>query len=95
MGPLEKKPHKSDPRDRGQRVCVDPARLLSLAKPRPTQSVVRGYITSGNLQLVINGKQVEIHANEAIRFQADVSHEYNNPFSEKCTAYNVIFYPDR
>ena len=42
---LVKKPHKSDPRDRGQRVCVDPARLLSLAKPRPTQSAVRGYIT--------------------------------------------------
>jgi hypothetical protein len=46
MGLLVKKPHKSDPRDRGQRVCVDPARLLSLAKPRPTQSAVRGYITS-------------------------------------------------
>lgn len=52
-------------------------------------------VTSGSLQLVINGKQVEIHTNEAIRFQADVSHEYNNPFSEKCTAYNIIFYPNR
>lgn len=52
-------------------------------------------VTSGSLQLVINGKQVEIHANEAIRFQADVSHEYNNPFPEKCAAYNIFFYPGR
>lgn len=52
-------------------------------------------VTAGSLQLVINGKQVEIHANEAIRFQADISHEYNNPYSEKCNAYNIIFYPNR
>ena len=52
-------------------------------------------VTAGSLQLVINGKQVEIHTNEAIRFQADVTHEYNNPFSEKCNAYNMIFYPNR
>ena len=52
-------------------------------------------VLSGRLQLVINGKDVIIPKNKAIRFRADVPHVYNNPFSKKCTAYNVIFYPDR
>ena len=52
-------------------------------------------VLAGTLQLVINGKNVVIHKNEAIRFRADVPHEYNNPFPEDCTAYNMIFYPNR
>ena len=63
MGLLVKKPHKSDPRDRGQRVCVDPARLLSLAKPRPTQSAVRGYITFSIIDRVRPGGRVIVPAN--------------------------------
>ena len=52
-------------------------------------------VLSGELQLIINGSEVVIRKNEAIRFRADVPHEYNNPFSEECTAYNIIFYPNR
>ena len=52
-------------------------------------------VLSGKLQLVINGKEVVVQKNEAIRFGADVPHEYNNPFSEGCSAYNIIFYPNR
>ncbi len=52
-------------------------------------------VLTGTLQLVINGIDVVIHKNEAIRFRADVPHEYNNPFSEDCSAYNMIFYPNR
>lgn len=52
-------------------------------------------VLSGELQLVINGKEVVIQKNEAIRFCADVTHEYKNPFPEKCSAYNIIFYPNR
>ena len=52
-------------------------------------------VLSGKLQLVINGKEVVVQKNEAIRFEADVPHEYNNPFSEGCSAYNIIFYPNR
>lgn len=62
MGLLVKKPHKSDPRDRGQRVCVDPARLLSLAKPRPTQSAVRGYITARSKEMTKNGEFLKYSA---------------------------------
>ena len=52
-------------------------------------------VLSGKLQLVINGKNVTVQKNDAIRFLADVPHEYNNPFPEECTAYNIIFYPNR
>lgn len=52
-------------------------------------------VLSGELQLVINGKEIVIQENEAIRFYADVTHEYNNPFPQKCSAYNMIFYPNR
>lgn len=50
---------------------------------------------SGRLQMVINGKEVVIGKNEALRFCADVPHEYNNPFTEECSVYNIIFYPNR
>ena len=52
-------------------------------------------VLTGQLQLVINGEEVVIPKNEAIRFRADVPHEYNNPFDEECTVYNMIFYPNR
>lgn len=52
-------------------------------------------VLSGRLQLIISGKEVVIKKNAAIRFCADVPHEYNNPFSEDCSAYNIIFYPNR
>lgn len=51
-------------------------------------------VLAGSLQLVINGKEVVVHKKEAVRFRADVPHEYNNPFPEACSAYNMIFYPN-
>lgn len=48
----------------------------------------------GKLQLVLNGQEIVICEKQAIRFRADISHEYNNPFEEKCTIYNIIFYPN-
>ena len=52
-------------------------------------------VLSGKLQLVINGETVVLQKNEAVRFRADIPHAYNNPFSDLCTVYNIIFYPDR
>ena len=52
-------------------------------------------VLSGKLQLVINGNSIVVQKDEAIRFRADVPHEYNNTFSEGCSAYNIIFYPNR
>ena len=52
-------------------------------------------VLSGKLQIMMNGNEVGIQKNEAIRFRADVPHAYHNPFEEKCSAYNIIFYPNR
>ena len=52
-------------------------------------------VLSGKLQIIMNGNEVEIQKNEAIRFHADVPHAYLNPFEERCSAYNIIFYPNR
>ena len=51
-------------------------------------------VVSGKLQLMINGKEVVLKESEAIRFRADVPHAYNDPFTEKCLIYNIIFYPN-
>ena len=51
-------------------------------------------VLNGKLQLIINGEEVTIKKNEAIRFRADVPHEYNNPYNGKCSVYNIIFYPN-
>ena len=51
-------------------------------------------VLNGRLQLIINGEEVTIKKNEAIRFRADVPHEYNNPYNGKCSVYNIIFYPN-
>ena len=50
-------------------------------------------VVSGKLQLIINGEEVVLDKGKAVRFRADVHHEYNNPYSEQCTVYNIIFYP--
>ena len=51
-------------------------------------------VLSGALQLVLNGQEVRLSEKQAIRFRADIPHEYNNPYGEKCTVYNIIFYPN-
>ena len=49
-------------------------------------------VQSGKLQLVLNGKEIIVGEKQAIRFRADITHEYNNTFDEQCTIYNIIFY---
>lgn len=50
-------------------------------------------VQSGNLQLILNEREVILKEKQAIRFKADVPHSYCNPFVEQCTVYNIIFYP--
>lgn len=51
-------------------------------------------VLTGELQLVLNGKEVTVHEGQAIRFRADMPHAYNNLREEKCTVHNIIFYPN-
>ncbi len=52
------------------------------------------FVLTGKLQLVLNEKEIVVGEKQAIRFRADIPHGYHNPFDEKCTIYNTIFYPN-
>lgn len=52
------------------------------------------FVMKGKLQLVLNGQEVIVGEKQAIRFRADIPHEYNNSFDEACAVYNTIFYPN-
>lgn len=51
------------------------------------------FVLQGNLELVINKKKVVVQEKQAVRFRANVFHEYINPCENCCSAYNMIFYP--
>lgn len=50
-------------------------------------------VTAGRLQLVLGGREVVLGEGQAVRFRADASHTYRNPFDRPCSVYNIIFYP--
>lgn len=52
------------------------------------------FVISGHLQIVLDGKEIALNEKQSIRFNADVPHEYNNPYETKCTVCNIIFYPN-
>lgn len=45
------------------------------------------FVMKGKLQLVLKGQEVIVGEKQAIRFRADIPHEYNNPFDEACAVY--------
>lgn len=50
-------------------------------------------VQTGTLQFILNGHEIVLTEQQAIRFRADIPHSYNNPFDAPCTVYNIIFYP--
>ncbi|MCM1364177.1 MAG: XRE family transcriptional regulator [Faecalibacterium sp.] len=50
------------------------------------------YVISGRLDMVINGEKITLEEKQAIRFSANVTHSYQNNYSEPCIVYNTIFY---
>lgn len=50
------------------------------------------YVISGSLDMVINGEKITLEEKQAIHFLANVTHSYQNNYSEPCTVYNTIFY---
>jgi XRE family transcriptional regulator, regulator of sulfur utilization len=49
-------------------------------------------VLRGKLELTVGGKSVTLHKQQAVRFRADLPHEYHNPYGECCSVYNLIFY---
>lgn len=52
------------------------------------------FVISGCLNMRLDGKEIILNEKQAIRFCADIPHEYNNPYKTKCAAHNIIFYPN-
>ncbi len=50
-------------------------------------------IAHGKVDVTIGQKKLTLHKQQAVRFHADLPHEYNNPYGESCAMYNLIFYP--
>lgn len=50
-------------------------------------------VSSGTLQLVVQGTSHELAAGDALRFAADVPHTYINPSAVACEAHLAILYP--
>ena len=50
-------------------------------------------VQTGTLQLILNGHEITLTEKQAMRFKADITHSYHNPFDKQCSIYNVIFYP--
>lgn len=51
------------------------------------------FVIQGCIEMVIDVKKIILHENQTLRFQADVIHAYNNPYSSPCVIYNMVFYP--
>ncbi len=49
-------------------------------------------VQSGTLRLVLNGQELVLNEQQAVRFKADIPHAYHNPFDAPCAMYNIIFY---
>ncbi|MCM1061923.1 MAG: XRE family transcriptional regulator [Eubacterium sp.] len=50
------------------------------------------FIVKGKLNMLLNGKEVALNTNQAIRFEANIPHAYLNPYKSTCCVYNMIFY---
>ena len=50
-------------------------------------------VLRGKMELTVGDKTVTLHKQQAVRFRADLSHAYHNPYGESCALYNMIFYP--
>lgn len=50
-------------------------------------------VAHGKVDITIGTKKLTLHKQQAVRFHADLPHEYNNPYGESCGMYNLIFYP--
>ncbi len=53
------------------------------------------FVLSGKLQMILGETEIIISEKQSLRFKADISHSYNNPFENICTVYNTIFYPQK
>lgn len=50
------------------------------------------FVSYGKLDMVLNGTKITLEEKQAVRFEANISHSYLNPYEDVCGIYNLIFY---
>ncbi|MBF0578284.1 helix-turn-helix transcriptional regulator [Erysipelotrichaceae bacterium RD49] len=50
-------------------------------------------VIDGTLDMILEGKTIEVSKTQALRFRADCSHTYHNKSNKPCRIYNIIHYP--
>lgn len=50
------------------------------------------FVSKGKLDLIINNEIITLEEKQAVKFGANISHSYINPYNELCCVYNTIFY---
>ncbi|WP_317316027.1 helix-turn-helix domain-containing protein [Peptostreptococcus russellii] len=63
-----------------------------LSKPHKSSSQEYLIVTEGELDLIISGETFKLRAPSAIKFNADIQHEYRNTSNKKTTFQNIIKY---
>ncbi len=51
------------------------------------------FVLEGSLQLIVGEKVMTVQPKQAVRFRADMPHDYQNISCTVCTVYHTIFYP--
>lgn len=49
-------------------------------------------VLKGTLQLVLGDQKITLEEKQGIRFMANITHSYRNPFPMDCAVYDMIFY---
>ena len=52
------------------------------------------FVIHGKLDMVLNGTEITLGEKQAVRFEANISHLYMNPYKDTCNIYNFIFYKE-
>ncbi len=66
-----------------------------LADPHPPGTSENLVVTSGALELTVNGELHRLDTGDAILFEADVPHSYRNPGTRVATMYLVMSYANK
>lgn len=84
-----------DPRSSSETFAIEFDPGCSHASP-PHQSGVREdvFVIRGDLWVVIGDQEVHLGENEAVRFEADCAHRYENRSDALCLVHDTIFYSE-
>lgn len=70
-------------------------KATEVAEPHAPGTIEYLIVTQGNLEMVVGEESHALVSGDAIRFEADVPHEYRNPSNGEVVMYLVMTYADR